>query len=168
LVTQGLEIHLNGDLPARSAWDQLLFHGRVAEHPLRPQGRLRAKAALAAEATRIEQEVIGESVGWQDQLWAAYGGLNRIDFARDRGTSVKPLILSAARRRELVHLLLFSGLSRFLRSGAIKDQQHEPQRAQLLALRQMVDDAMELMVDESEPIHRIGELLHESWGVMIL
>jgi D-glycero-alpha-D-manno-heptose-7-phosphate kinase len=66
------------------------------------QRRIPTKAALTAEATPIEQEVIGESVGCQDQLWAACGGLNRIDFTRDRGISVKQLILSAARRRELV------------------------------------------------------------------
>jgi D-glycero-alpha-D-manno-heptose-7-phosphate kinase len=130
------------------------------------QGRIRTKAALAAETTRIAQEVIGESVDCQDQLWAAYGGLNRIDFARDRGISMKPLILSAARRRELVGslLLVFSGLSRFASEVAQqKIDNLSRNEHQLLALRRMVDDAMELMVDEGEPIHRIGELLHESW-----
>jgi D-glycero-alpha-D-manno-heptose-7-phosphate kinase len=79
---------------------------------------------------------------------------------------VKPLILSAARRRELVGslLLVFSGISRFSSEVAqqkisnISRNEH-----QLLALRQMVDDAMELMVAEGEPIHRIGELLHDPW-----
>jgi D-glycero-alpha-D-manno-heptose-7-phosphate kinase len=130
------------------------------------QGRIRTKAALAAETTRIAQEVIGESVDCQDQLWAAYGGLNRIDFARDRGISMKPLILSAARRRELVGslLLVFSGLSRFASEVAQqKIDNLSRNEHQLLALRRMVDDAMELMVDEGEPIHRIRELLHESW-----
>ena len=76
------------------------------------------------------------------------------------------MILSEARRRELVGslLLVFSGLSRISSEVAqqkisnISRNEH-----QLHALRQMVDNAMELMVDENEPIHRIGELLHESW-----
>jgi D-glycero-alpha-D-manno-heptose-7-phosphate kinase len=79
---------------------------------------------------------------------------------------VKPLIISAARRRELVGslLLVFSGLSRFASEVAqqkINNLGHNEH--QLLALRQTVEDAMELMVDEGEPIHRIGELPHESW-----
>jgi D-glycero-alpha-D-manno-heptose-7-phosphate kinase len=115
-VTQGLEIHHSGDLPARSGLgSSSFFTVGLLNTPYALQGRLRTKATLALEATRIEQEVIGESVGCQDQLWAAYGGLNRIDFGRDRETSVKPLILSAKRRRELVGplFLVFSGLSRF-------------------------------------------------------
>jgi D-glycero-alpha-D-manno-heptose-7-phosphate kinase len=166
-VTQGLEIHHNGDLPARSGLgSSSSFTVGLLNTLYALQGRIRTKAALAAEATRIELEVIGESVGCQDQLWAAYGGLNRIDFGSDRGISVKPLILSAARRRELVGslLLVFSGLSRF--SSEVAQQKINNlsrNEHQLLALRQMVDDAMELMVDERQPIHRIGELLHESW-----
>ena len=61
-------------------------------------------------------------------------------------------------------LLVFSGLSRF--SSEVAQQKItnlSRNEHQLLALRQMVDDAVELMVDEGEPIHRIGELLHESW-----
>jgi D-glycero-alpha-D-manno-heptose-7-phosphate kinase len=165
VFTPGLESHHNGDPPARSGLgSSSSFTVGLLNTLYALQGRLRTRAALAAEATRIEQKVIGESVGCQDQLWAAYGGLNRIDFGRDRGTSVKPLILSAARRRELVGslLLVFSGLSRF----ASEVPQHKINNIsrnehQLLAQRQMVDDAMEPMVDEDEPIHRIGELLHE-------
>jgi D-glycero-alpha-D-manno-heptose-7-phosphate kinase len=166
-VTQGLEIHHNGDLPARSGLgSSSSFTVGLLNTLYALQGRIRTKAALAAEATRIEQEVIGESVGSQDQLWAAYGGLNLIDFGRDREVSVKQLILSAARRRELVGslLLVFSGLSRFASEVAqqkIDNLSHNEH--QLLALRQMVDDAMELLVDDREPIHRIGELMHESW-----
>jgi len=166
-VTQGLEIHHNGDLPARSGLgSSSSFTVGLLNTLYALQGRLRTKAALAAEATRIEQEVIGESVGCQDQLWAAYGGLNRIDFTRDRGISVKPVILSAARRRELVGslLLVFSGLSRFSSEVAQqKIRNISRNERQLLALLRMVDDAMEVMVDEGEPIYRIGELLHESW-----
>jgi D-glycero-alpha-D-manno-heptose-7-phosphate kinase len=115
-VTHGLKIHHNGDLPARSALgSSSSFTVGLLNTLYALQGRIRTKAALGAEATRIKPEVIGESVGCQDQLWAAYGGLNQIDFTRDHDVSVKPLILNAARRRELVGslLLVFSGLSRF-------------------------------------------------------
>jgi D-glycero-alpha-D-manno-heptose-7-phosphate kinase len=78
-VTQGLEIDHNGDPPARSGLGSSSSFTVGLLNTLY-QGRIPTKAALAAEATRIEQEVIRESVGCQDQLWAAYGGLNRIDF----------------------------------------------------------------------------------------
>ena len=61
-------------------------------------------------------------------------------------------------------LLVFSGLSRF--SSEVAQQKISNisrNERQLLALLRMVDDAMEVMVDEGEPIYRIGELLHESW-----
>jgi D-glycero-alpha-D-manno-heptose-7-phosphate kinase len=72
---------------------------------------------------------------------------------------VKPLILSAARRRELVGslLLVFSGLSRFAsRVAQQKINNLSRNEYQLLVLRQMVDEAVELMEDEGEPIYRIG------------
>ena len=113
-VTQGLEIHHNSDVPARSGLGlSSSFTVGLLNTLYALQGRIPTKTALAAEATRVEQEVIGERVGCQDQLWAAYGGLNRINFTRDHGISVKPLILSATRRCELVGSLVFSGLLRF-------------------------------------------------------
>jgi D-glycero-alpha-D-manno-heptose-7-phosphate kinase len=96
------------------------------------------------------------------RLWR----LNRIDFGRDAGISVKPLILSAARRRELVGslLLVFSGLSRFASEVAQqKINNLSRNEHQLLVLRQLVDEAVELIEDEGKPICNIGELLHESW-----
>ena len=52
-----------------------------------------SKKALAQDAIRIEQEVIGEAVGSQDQIWAAYGGLNKIEFQKDGKFSISPIIM---------------------------------------------------------------------------
>jgi D-glycero-alpha-D-manno-heptose-7-phosphate kinase len=166
-VTDGLEIHHDADLPARSGLgSSSSFTVGLLNALYALRGQMRSKAALAAEAIRIEQEVIGESVGCQDQLWAAYGGLNRIDFHREGGMSVSPLILTRERRRELVGslLLVFSGLSRFASEVAEeKIQNISRNERQLRALRHMVDDAIEIITNERDPISRVGELLHESW-----
>src|SRR5271157_1556774 len=114
-LERGLEIHHDGDLPARSgigsssSFTVGLLH---ALHAL--NGRLRSQRELADQAIYIEQSVIGENVGAQDQIWAAFGGFNRIDFRTDGTYDVVPVILPQQRCRDLqAHFMLFfSGISR--------------------------------------------------------
>jgi D-glycero-alpha-D-manno-heptose-7-phosphate kinase len=166
-VSGGLEVHHDADLPARSGLgSSSSFTVGLLNALYAMRGQMVSKAVLGAEAIRIEQQVIGESVGCQDQVWAAYGGLNRIDFERDGSIAVSPLILSADRRRELVSsfVLVFSGLSRFATEVAEEKISNIPRNErQLLGIQAMVDEAMAMLCDEREPIHRIGDLLHESW-----
>src|SRR5438477_9910195 len=118
------------------------------------RGRMVIKAVLCREAIRIEQEVIGESVGCQDQVWAAYGGLNRIDFPREGGFSVGPVVLGHERRRELVGslILVFSGLSRFAADIAEeKISNIARNERKLFTVGPIVDQAMDLLRDENEP-----------------
>src|SRR5271156_607304 len=90
-VDCGVEIHLVADLPARtglgtsSAFTVGLLLGLYAL-----QNRMRDKQALAQDAIYVEQEVIREAVGSQDQVAAAYGGLNHINFHRDGSFDVQP------------------------------------------------------------------------------
>ena len=95
----GMEITYNADLPARSGLgsSSSFSVGLLnALHALK--GRMISKQDLAREAIRIEQDVMGEAVGSQDQIWAAFGGLNRIEFHRDGSFDVSPLILSSENR----------------------------------------------------------------------
>ena len=90
-----------------------------------------SKQALAKDAIHIEQDLIGENVGSQDQVSAAYGGFNRIDFYRDDSFDVAPVILPAQRLEDLRdHLLLcFTGLSSHRRQGReIPDRQLQKSR----------------------------------------
>jgi D-glycero-alpha-D-manno-heptose-7-phosphate kinase len=166
-LTDGLEVHHDADLPARSGLgSSSSFTVGLLNTLYALRGQMVSKANLGAEAIRIEQRVIRENVGCQDQVWAAYGGLNCIEFPRDGGFSVKPVILGQERRRELVGslLLVFSGLSRIASDVAEeKITNISRNERQLSAIRLMVDQALDLLTDEHEPIHRIGELLHESW-----
>src|SRR5437588_4131679 len=80
-IDRGLEIHHDGDVPARSgmgsssAFTVGLLH---ALHAL--QGYMPSKEQLARESTHIEQDLLKEVVGSQDQVIAAYGGLRQISF----------------------------------------------------------------------------------------
>src|SRR5208282_1959434 len=108
-MDEGVEIHHVADLPARtglgtsSAFTVGLL---LALYALKDQ--MRDKHALANEAIHIEQELIKEAVGSQDQVCAAYGGFNRINFHTDDAIEVKQILTAQDRFRELErHLALF-------------------------------------------------------------
>jgi D-glycero-alpha-D-manno-heptose-7-phosphate kinase len=166
-VSDGLEIHHNADLPARSGLgsSSAFTVGLLnALHAL--NGQMVSKVALAREAICIEQEVLRESVGCQDQVWAAYGGLNQIEFLRDGGFIVSPLVLPPSHREELEQslVLVFTGLSR-LTAEIVPEQlqqmaQHEKQ---LDTMRAMVDDALAILRHRQFSARDFGALMHESW-----
>ncbi len=81
-------------------------------HALR--GRHTSKEALASEAIHVEQCMLQEPVGLQDQISAAFGGFNHIAFRPDGTYEVTPMILPRERLAALQdHLLLvFTGISR--------------------------------------------------------
>jgi D-glycero-alpha-D-manno-heptose-7-phosphate kinase len=166
-VNDGLEIHHDADLPARSGLgsSSAFTVGLInALHALR--GQMISKSNLGREAIRIEQEVLKESVGCQDQIWAAYGGLNRIDFMLDGGFNVTPLVLKPERRADLLHslMLVFTGFSRFSSDFAHSQIANIDRRtSQLTTMRQMVDQALDILCDDRAPLRALGELLHESW-----
>ncbi len=101
-MDEGLEIHHDADLPARSGLGSSSSFTVGLLNALNAlQGRMISKRDLGREAIRIEQSVLKEDVGCQDQIWAAYGGFNRIDFHPDGNFSVNPFILPPARLTEL-------------------------------------------------------------------
>lgn len=166
-VTNGLEIHHDGDLPARSGLGSSssftvgLVHALYGMH-----GQMVSKHRLATDAIHIEQNLIGESVGSQDQISAAYGGFNLIEFHRDNSFDVSPVMLSNARKSELhSHLMLcFTGFSRIANEIAkSKIQNFQNREMELLSIRSMVDGALEILNDKTISIEEFGGLLDRSW-----
>ncbi|CAK0756334.1 D-glycero-alpha-D-manno-heptose-7-phosphate kinase [Azospirillaceae bacterium] len=166
-VDQGLEVHHDGDLPARSGLgSSSSFTVGLLNAIYALRGNMTTKQFLAEEAIRIEQNVIAENVGSQDQVWAAYGGLNRIDFQRDGSFSVSPLIVTKSRARDLVsHLMLFfTGFSRHASEIAKhKIANIDKKTQELQSIRLMVDQAQKILTTPSSDIRDIGRLLHEGW-----
>ena len=101
-IGRGVEIHHDGDLPARSgmgsssAFTVGLLHAAYAM-----QGQMPSKHQLASEAIYVEQEVLKETVGSQDQVMAAFGGLRHVQFLPGGEFSVRPITLAAPRLTEL-------------------------------------------------------------------
>jgi D-glycero-alpha-D-manno-heptose-7-phosphate kinase len=164
--SEGIEIHHDGDLPARSGLGSSSAFTVGLINALRAmQGRHISKEELGALAIHIEQEVIRENVGSQDQITAAYGGFNRIDFRRDGAIEVQPVILPPQRVETLLsHLMLvFTGFARFASEVAKSKIDNLANRAdEIRRMTAMVDDGIRLLTGE-HPIDDFGALLHEAW-----
>jgi D-glycero-alpha-D-manno-heptose-7-phosphate kinase len=165
-IGEGVEIHHHGDLPARtglgssSSFSVGLLH---ALHALR--GELVSKRKLAEEAIFVEQQVLQENVGVQDQIQSAFGGLNRIDIRTDGSFEVTPLVVRAERLAGLQKhlLLLYTGLSRTASEIAAEQVATVGAKtAELKAMREMVDQGEKILVDTGD-LREFGRLLDESW-----
>lgn len=168
-VDEGIEIHHVADLPARtglgtsSAFTVGLLLGLYA---LKEQ--MRSKHALALDAIHVEQEVLKEAVGSQDQIAAAYGGFNRINFNTDGSFDVKQVIVPAARLAALQQhcALFFTGFSRTASEIAKEQIKMTPHRQrELMLMRQMVDEAEAIVASTNRSLEEFGQLLHESWQI---
>ncbi len=165
-IDRGVELHHDGDLPARSgmgsssAFTVGLLH---ALHALR--GEMPTRAQLARESLYLEQDVLKETVGSQDQVMATYGGLRHIKFQPNGEIAVDPLILPVPRIAELkAHLMLFyTGIARTAADVArsyVADI--EARRRQLRIMKELVDESIDILASGSD-IRALGELLHEAW-----
>jgi D-glycero-alpha-D-manno-heptose-7-phosphate kinase len=166
-VESGVEIQHHGDLPARSGMGSSCAFTVGLLNAVRAfEGQMASPRWLADEAIRIEQDVLRENVGSQDQIWAAYGGTNLITFQKDGNFMVHPLILLPERRRELEsHMLLFfTRFTRIASTIAVKTIAKLPKkRRQLDRLRQLVDDASAVLTNSCKSVSEMGPLMHESW-----
>ena len=166
-IEEGLEIHHDGDLPARSGLGSSSSFTVGLVHALHAlNGRMISKKDLASEVIHIEQNIIGENVGSQDQVSAAFGGFNRIDFHRNDTFDVSPIILPQNRREELhSHLMLcFTGFSRIASDIAKSKIDNLKNRAvEINRIREMVDEAIGILNNSNTPIEEFGKLLDLSW-----
>ncbi len=165
-VEKGVEIHHDGDLPARSGLgSSSAFTVGMLNTLYALQGKIVSKSDLAKQAIHLEREILKENVGSQDQIAVAFGGFNKIIFHPDHSFRVEPVTLPKEKTTQLrSHLMLiFTGFSRFaseIASEQIKNTAHK--KKELTVMRQMVDHALSLLNNESD-IKEFGKLLDESW-----
>jgi D-glycero-alpha-D-manno-heptose-7-phosphate kinase len=130
--------------------------------------QMRDKHALATDAIHVEQEVLQEVVGAQDQVCAAYGGFNRIRFLTDGTIEVNRVLASQSRLTELEqHLALyFTGFSRTASEVAQEQVKVTPQKSkELTEMLHLVDEAEAIVRDSSRSLDEFGRLLHENWKI---
>jgi D-glycero-alpha-D-manno-heptose-7-phosphate kinase len=168
-IDEGMEIHHVADLPARtglgtsSAFTVGLL---LALYALKNQ--MRDKHALATDAIHVEQDLLHEAVGAQDQVSAAYGGFNRINFRTDGSIETKRILASQNRLAELEqHLALyFTGFSRIASEIAQEQLSVTPHKSKELSMMlQLVDEAEIIVTSPNRCLDEFGKLLHESWKI---
>jgi D-glycero-alpha-D-manno-heptose-7-phosphate kinase len=166
-IQEGVEIHHIADLPARtglgtsSAFTVGLLLGLYAL-----QNKMREKQALAIDAIHVEQELLQEAVGAQDQVSAAFGGFNRINFLPDGSFDVRRILASPERLGQLEQnlALYFTGFSRIASEIATEQVKMTPTKAkELRTMLQMVDEAESIVTDSNRSLGDFGRLLHEGW-----
>ena len=171
-ITKGLEIHHDGDLPARSGMGSSSSFTVGLLHALYAlKGRMPGKQALAEQSIHIEQDLIKETVGSQDQISAAYGGLNHITFGTTcsghpgRGFRVRPVTVHPERLTELsAHLMLFyTGIVRTASHIAQGYMVNLHQKGSIYArLSEMVQEGLSILTNKTD-INEFGLLLDEAW-----
>ncbi len=166
-VESGLEVHHDGDLPARSGLGSSSAFTVGLIHAIRAlRGDYTSKSELARLAIYIEQVVLGENVGCQDQVTCAVGGFNRVDFRTTGEFDVSPVVLKAERVTDLNdHLMLvFTGFSRIASEIAKHQIENVSRRGtELRAMHAMVDEAISILSDHRTSLDAFGRLLNEAW-----
>jgi len=165
--SKGLEIHHDGDLPARSGLgSSSTFTVGLINAMNSLHGKSSTPFQLANSAIHVEQDLIKECVGSQDQISAAYGGFNEIEFYKDGSFSVEPQIINLEKKNSLNdHLMLFyTGVSRF--SSEITESQLSNMKncsSQMHELHEMVDEGSKILMNPKTPIEEFGKLLNLAW-----
>lgn len=161
-----LRLTYEADLPARSGLGtSSSFAVGMLNAFYALKGKYADKKKLADEAIYLERELCQEAGGWQDQIAAAYGGLNRINFNAD-GYEVRPVIISPERKKRLNNnlLMFFTGFTRF--SSDVQKQNAIGKADKIIQLKEMlslVDDAESVLTDRDSDLDEFGRLLDHTW-----
>ena len=168
LPDQGLEVHYDSDIPARAGMgsSSAFVVGLLnAWWALTAEGKCPART-LAKTAIRIEREFCKDTVGCQDQVSCAYGGVNLIRVWRDGDFSVQPVAPERLAHLEEHLLLLFTGFTRHASEVAGRQvaemENHETEMAELM---KMAYEGFDILSDPRRSLRELFSLLNEAWYV---
>lgn len=161
-----IRLTYEADLPARSGLGtSSSFAVGMLNAFYALKGKYADKKKLADEAIYLERVLCAEAGGWQDQIAAAFGGFNRINF-NDSGYEVLPVIISPERKQRLNNnlMMFFTGFTRF--SSDVQKMNASDKRdktAQLKEMLTLVDDAEQILVNKDADLNEFGRLLDYTW-----
>jgi len=167
-IKEGVEIHHDGDLPARSGiGSSSAFTVGLLKALYALKGRMVSPAQLTNDAIHVEHNMLRENVGAQDQVIAAHGGCNVISFGSKTHLDVRPLTVSDERLGELQDrlMLFYTGIARTASDIAGEQIRKTPLRQrELKQMYDLVDHAVETL-NCGGNMDRFGRLLHENWKI---
>ncbi len=168
-IDRGIEMVHTSDIPARSGvGSSSAFTVGFLSALNALKGKMVTQRALARDAIHVEQKLLKENVGSQDQVAAAFGGFNKIDFGGNRNFYVQPITISQEKLDLFQsHLMLFfTGFSRTASDIAKKQiASISSKKSELRIMKEMVNEAISLINGKDSGIMEIGKLLHESWNI---
>lgn len=162
----GLSIHHDGDLPAKSGMGSSSAFVVGLLHAMRAlNGHDRIdKGDLAHEAITVERGYMMEPGGWQDQIFAAHGGFNRIDFTPKDSYRITPISLSMKRRTNLLsHLMMvFTSFQRNAFELEHAKNARMEENLEYLHSIKTICDKLEIVLEDGNMEH-LGYLLNKGW-----
>ena len=165
-INEGVEVHYDADLPARSGIGSSSSFTVGFLHSLYAlKGIMPTKMQLAKESIHIEQDILKENVGSQDQISAAFGGFNKIEFRPNGEFNVAPVIIDKKRLKELQNSLMFifTGFSRTASEIAAEQiKKSDERKKELTEMHKMVGEAINIL-NSDRKLTEFGKLLHEGW-----
>lgn len=162
-----IRLAYEGDLPARSGLGtSSSFAVGMLSAFYALKGKYADKKKLAQEAIYLERVLCNEAGGWQDQIAASYGNLNRINFTAD-GFNVRPIIIRPERKVRLNDnlMMFFTGFTRFSSDvqRAANTSTEAERVARLKEMLSLVDNAEKVLTDKTGDLDDFGRLLDVTW-----
>ena len=162
----GFEVVHYSDLPAQSGLGSSSsftvgmlhsFYSLLSKTP--------TKRELASNAINVEQNIIKECVGSQDQIIAAFGGFNKIDFNVNDNFEVTPIVIKVKIKKLEENLLLcFTGLQRSASEIAeLQVKNTKSKTKELEKIQSITERAFKVITSADESIDDIGLLLNHHW-----
>ena len=168
-IEYGVSIHHDGDIPAKSGMgSSSTFTVGLLNSLHALKGQVVSKQSLMKMAIHIEQNLIKENVGSQDQAFASFGGLNTIDFLQNGEIIVNPIIMNPERLKKFQNsfVLIFTGLSRIaseIAGDQIKNTINNISK--LNQMKSLVNDSLEILTNNNSNLDDFGDLLSQTWNL---
>ena len=161
-----LIIGYDADLPARTGLGtSSSFAVGLLQSFYALKGKYVGKKQLADDAIYLERVLCKEAGGWQDQIAAAFGGMNRIEF-NGNGYEVHPIIIHPERKEQLNNnlMMFFTGFARFSAEIQTETKAHiKDKTQQLIEMKSLVYQAEEILEDKHKDLNEFGRLLDYTW-----
>lgn len=169
-IDEPLDINIFSDIPARTGLgSSSSFTVGFLNALYALKGKRVSSQQLAENACYVEQEIIKERVGSQDQFHAAFGGLNTMTFKKNN-ISVEPLIISNSKKDQLNNswMMFFTGITRYadpLIEEQVKKTNSAENDSKLDEMIKIVEEAKSVFSDSSDKsfIKELGALMHANW-----
>jgi D-glycero-alpha-D-manno-heptose-7-phosphate kinase len=164
-IKNGVEIHYQGDLPARSGMgsSSSFVVGLMNAFLIKKKMKL-SKMDLAKKSIMFEHKILEEIVGIQDQISASFGGFNKIDIKRNGTFGVKKIKINKnVNKLDKNLILLFTGIHRTANeiAGQYVSKLNKDKIIEMKEINFQVEEAEQLLIKNK--FDDFGRLLNEGW-----